>query len=55
MAALRDPPADLFIGDATNQCCWILSDVLRYRPCWLLCGAPRQSGQGMNLTLNLLG
>jgi hypothetical protein len=29
MAALRQPPAELFIGDSTNQCCWILSDVLR--------------------------
>ena len=32
MAALRDPPAQLHIGEGANQCCWVLSDLLRFPP-----------------------
>ena len=29
MALLRRPPAQLFIGEPANQCCWVVSDLLR--------------------------
>ena len=29
MALLRDPPAQLLIGDSANECGWIMSDLLR--------------------------
>ena len=29
MTLLRHPPSQLFIGEPLNQCCWVLSDLLR--------------------------
>ena len=32
MALLRHPPAQLFVGEPANECCWIVSELLWYWP-----------------------